>query len=213
MERNSSPPVQVSGLTRASQLERGVTACEASPSLESGEWSFASRVPAVEIVGNAKLTAAVREVLAVQLAGGSAVWVSGREDIFFPPDLASNGVDLSLLPVVMVHRREECVEAVDTLMRSRFFQLIVVDWREGWPLEGALQARFVRLGRRHGVTLLFLCEADAGKGVSLMPVRLEARRERRGPGSYAVHLEVVRDKLGVRIPRREERARGPDGLR
>ncbi|MFP4329281.1 MAG: hypothetical protein ACLFP6_01050 [Spirochaetaceae bacterium] len=204
------------GLTRASQLERatafgeGEQSCEPAPDLRG---SIISGSPTVEIVGNGRLTAAAMQVAAFQAAGGAAVWVSGREDTFFPPDLAANGVDLTALPVVMVRERRECVEAVDTLMRSRFFSLIVADWREEWLLEGAIQARFVRLGRRHGVTLLFLTEAQKNSSVALLPLRLLASRQRRGIGSYVLTLEVVRDKLGVRIPRHEEPARGPDGLR
>lgn len=98
-------------------------------------------------------------------------------------------------------------------MRSGFFSLIVVDWERKWPLEGALQTRFLRLGRHHGVTLLFLGEEDASQGIALVPLRIRAGRRREAPGVYRLELEIIRDKRGFGMTRQEEPAHGPPGMR
>jgi len=209
------------GLIRASNLAtssegegfRDSAVAETPPeeALGAAAYGELSAARVVELRGNARLTLSVLWVAGAQDAGEAVVWIAGKEEEFFAPDLAENGVELSALPVIRVRRREECVEAIDTVMRSGFFSLVVVDWNGGWQLEGALQNRFFRLGRRHGVSLLFL--GDEGSPLPLVPLRVEANRSRRSPGNYVIEIEVVRDKLGVRLPRQEVAAHGPAGLR
>ncbi|MFP4406906.1 MAG: hypothetical protein ACLFPW_00155 [Spirochaetaceae bacterium] len=205
------------GVRRASELPRyrtaaeiGVTAAE-KPLREVVREGAGARV--IELLGTAALTAAVRWTAEAQGRGEQVAWVNAREECFFPPDLAANGVDLETLPVISVREREEAVEAIDTLMRSGFFSLVVVDWKVQWPLEGALQTRFLRLGEHHGVTLLFLSEEHASRGIALVPVRIRADRRREAPGVYRLTLEIVRDKRGFGMTRQEEAAHGPPGLR
>ena len=221
MERDELIASMPKGVCRASQLPRyressasGVEAAEGIPRegklFEAGGEAGAG---VIELVGNARLSAAVRWTVAAQGRGEAVVWVSGREEGFYPPDLKSNGVDLDSLPVILVYRREDCIEAIDTLMRSGFFSLVVVDWSDSWSLEGALQTRFFRLGRNHGVTLLFLAEERTTEGIALVPLRIRATRRREAPGAYLIDLEIIRDKRGVRMSRQEEAACGPPGLR
>jgi hypothetical protein len=206
------------GVRRASQLPRyrgdSASGDEAAEASSRGEGLFAEAGGGViELVGTARLTAAVRWTAGAQGRGEAVVWVSAREDGVYPPDLERNGVDLDSLPVVSVREREECIEAIDTLMRSGFFSLLVVDWNDEWSLEGALQTRFLRLGRHHGVTLLFIGKENGGNGIALVPLRIRATRRREAPGAYLIDMELIRDKRGVRMTRQEEAAHGPPGLR
>lgn len=221
MEREQLIAAMPKGVRRASQLPRyregSAPGDEAAESSSEGIHLFEERAGSdggvIEIVGNARLTVAVGWTAAAQRRGEAVVWVSAREDGVFPPDLERNGVDLDSLPVVLVREREECVEAIDTLMRSGFFSLLLVDWNDEWSLEGALQTRFLRLGRHYGVTLLFLGEESGGNGIALVPLRIRATRRREAPGAYLIDTELIRDKRGVRMPRQEEAAYGPPGLR
>lgn len=221
MERDGLTEAMPKGVRRASQLPRYreslASGIEAAEGISGGRELFEEGSEAgagvIELIGNARLTAAVRWTAAAQRRGEAVVWINGREEGFYPPDLKSNGVDLGSLPVVSVNRRENCVEAIDTLMRSGFFSLVVVDWSDSWSLEGALQTRFFRLGRNHGVTLLFLAEERATEGIALVPLRIRATRRREAPGAYLIDMELIRDKRGVRMSRQEEAACGPPGLR
>ncbi len=214
---SSVPESMPPGVRRASELPRYReekeidTAAAESPPREVMNEGAGSSV--IELLGNAALTAAVRWTAEAQGRGEQVAWVNAREESFFPPDLAANGVDLETLPVISLQERDEAVEAIDTLMRSGFFSLIVVDWNMQWSLEGALQTRFLRLGRHHGVTLLFLGEENATHGIALVPLRIRAERRREAPGLYRLELEVIRDKRGSGMTRQEEAAHGPPGLR
>lgn len=205
----SSSSSKPSGLKRASEMERFSDTKERRGEVGNRETPGS----VVEIVGNARLTAAVRWTVDTQRSGNSVAWISAREDGFYPPDLEANGVDLKKLPVVKVKEQPETVEAVDLLVRSGFFSLVVVDWNSAWPLEGALQSRFYRLARRHGATLLFLGEEGDAGGIALVPLRIRATRRRRSPGMYTLLLEVVRDKQGVGFSGQEVVVYGPPGLR
>lgn len=197
------------GLKRASEMERrardGESADDPDDSGTSGT--------VIEVVGNARLSAAVRWTAETQGDGGAVAWISARADGVYPPDLAANGVDLDSLPIVRAKERAETVEAIDLLLRSGFFPLLVVDWNSDWPLEGALQSRFFRLARRYGVTLLFLGEEGESRGVALVPLRIRASRHRRSPGVYALLLEVLRDKRRAGFSGQEVTVYGPPGLR
>ena len=91
-----------------------------------------------------------------QLRGEPVAWVSARSSLFFPPDMAQNGIDPASITVVSVSSGVEAMRSADLLARSAAFGLIAVDLgRDAAATDGEM-ARLVHLARRHSVALLFL---------------------------------------------------------
>jgi len=141
-------------------------------------------------------------IAAAQRLGEPVGWISTRPSIFYPPDLAENGIDVSAVTVVSVSDEREAVWAGDLLIRSGAFGFIVVDLEKGKRLTDAAMARLVHLSRRHHTTLLFLT-IKRGSFASLSSlVTLRGVVRRRGPlpegsarqPSFVCEITTVKDK-------------------
>lgn len=189
--------------------------------------------------GDAALSVALRLVAAAQRVGEPAAWVAVRSDLFFPPDAARAGVDLEALPVVRLcgdrsrgGERRACAAgfcAVEHLLRSGAFGLVVLDLPPRPTFSLAVQSRLVPLALRHEATLLALTEKrrEAGSLGALVTLRLHASRERlggrggqlggkrehRAEGLFTVEVEARKDKRARPGWRLGEVYRGPPGLR
>ena len=142
----------------------------------------------------ASLTAAAALVLEVQARREPCAWIATPGSSFFPPDLADGGVDLEALVVVRARDALIAARAADTLLRSGGFALLVLDLGAG-ELATATQGRLVSLAQRHDAALVAITERarDAGSLGSIVSLRAEAVRERRG-GQFAVTVRALKDK-------------------
>ena len=95
-------------------------------------------------------------IRAAQQMGEPVGWIAARPSVFYPPDLAANGIDASAVTVVSVSDEREAVWSCDLLVRSGAFGLVVVDLEKGGRVGDAAMARLVRLARRHRTAVLFL---------------------------------------------------------
>jgi recombination protein RecA len=163
----------------------------------------------------AALTLAFGLVLDTQLAGETAAWVACGASLFYPPDVAEGGVDLSALPVVRVPDVPAAARAAEHLVRSGAFGLVVLDLGAAEPLSIPLQGRLVKLAQRHGAAVLCLTRkgpADRSLG-PLVSLRAEARRERAGDGGFLCEARALKDKRRGAGWAHQEVCRGPEGLR
>src|SRR5215470_8924084 len=143
-----------------------------------------------EIVG-AGVTPAFRLVLDAQAAREPVAWIAPRATCFYPPDAAESGVDLDALAVVRLPAAADVPRAADMLLRSGAFGLLVLD-TGSVDVPMAAQARLLGLAQKHSAAVVFLT-----KGValgSLISLRVDARRKRRAPGSFACEISVIKDK-------------------
>lgn len=192
----------------------------------------------IEISGgaaSARLTTAVSLVRQAQLEGETTVWIQPVLGPLFPPDLAESGVDLDAL--IVIHVPEDrgpagIARAAELLLRSGGYGLCVLDLSAPRPpsapasedmpakpcppgLRGsAWQARLAGLARAHGSRVVLLTRSGERRD-SLGPmvgVRLAPRRERRGPGVFAVRPDVLKHKGGPPVAPPPELRRGPWGL-
>jgi recombination protein RecA len=149
-----------------------------------------------------------------QEAGGLAVWVSAREDSFFPPDLAAAGVDLRSLPVVGLPDSLSAGRAADWLLRTGAFSLLVLDLGRDLGLSVGLQGRLAQLARRQRDTVLILTEKGgaAPSLSSLVAVRAEALRVRRPQGGYRCGVRFLKHKQRAPGLQHGEVFHGPSGL-
>lgn len=161
-------------------------------------------------------------ILAAQRAGEPVVWISARPSIFFPPDFAENGIDVSSLAVVSTAGEREALWACDLLVRSGAFGLVVVDMEKGGRLTDAAMARLIHLARRRETAVLFLTVKRGGFASLSSMVTLRGVVHRRGssPGAnprlsappLCCEITTVKDKRhapGAKLTRSYD---GPPGV-
>lgn len=201
-------------------LRRGSALC---PTPTQQPWALSELrgrlVELADTASGAALTAAFGLVREAQGLGETAAWVTSDEALFFPPDAAEGGVELSCLPVVRVPR-SLVLRAVDRLARSNAFGLIIVDLLPGAPaarpddtrLPSALATRLLGAAHRHGAAVVLLVRGPSPVG-SLVSLRVEAHRRRIGPAEFQLEVRAVKDKRRPPGWRAVELCRGPAGLR
>jgi recombination protein RecA len=204
--RGAPPAVN---LVRAAVLEERLAGVQ--------PWGLASLAGRLaELSGPGGLSFACGLVLQAQARGEPACWVAAGPAIFFPPDMAANGVALDRLPVVRVADAPEAARAADRLLRSGAFGLVVVDLAgQGAPgrLRPQAQARLAQLARRHDTALLFLADEGSIGESSTVSLRARCRSERVGEFQARCALRPLKDKRRGTGWRAEETRHGPPGLR
>lgn len=104
------------------------------------------------------LTAAALLIRKVHEAKEDAAWISAVDSIFFPPDFAANGIDLSRLPIVHVPSTSQAARVADHLLRSSAFRLLVLDLGNHVDMSLAQQGRLVQLAGKQQATVLLLTD-------------------------------------------------------
>ncbi len=153
-------------------------------------------------------------LLEAQKLSTPVIWISVTRDSFYPPDLAANGIDLSLVPVVWVPDIRSAIRAADQLLRTGSFGLLVIDLYRNARLPMSLQARLARLTHRHGCVVCFLTtkpEASPSLG-SMISLYARASRSRSKSGRFRLEVRVVKDKRRAPVWRHVELIHGPPGL-
>ena len=197
----------------------------------------------VEIAGgnaNAMLTVATKLILETQRRSEPVVWIGPRSSVFFPPDLADSGVDLSVLPVVRLRDTLSIARAADTLVRSGGFGLVIVDLAQscsefGEALPLPTQSRLGGLAQRHHTAVVCLTphspvvtesesssggarrrtrrrRAGSGMAGSLVSLRSRCEKQRTAFDRFRCELRVLKDKRRGPGWQDVEICRGPDGL-
>ena len=176
----------------------------------------------VEITGttaSAALTTSASLILQSQQRGDFSAWISAHRSIFYPPDFAASGIDLDALPVIQIEDISKAARAVEALLRSGGFALIlfdIFDRRDGVGLTITSQTRLAGLARKHNTALVCLTRKGRRTG-SLVSIRAESEMKRLGFDRFSCELRVVKDKSGLDLSGRRghwgsEVWRGPDGL-
>ncbi|TAJ15043.1 MAG: recombinase A [Planctomycetota bacterium] len=163
----------------------------------------------------AALALAFSLVLDAQLSGEPAAWVGTHGSTFYPPDAADCGVDLAALAVVRVPDANAAAAAVEHLLRSGAFGLVVLDLAATARLAQAAQSRLAGLAHKQSAVLLCVCEKPEHAAAlgPLVSLRAHAQRRRLEVDRHACELSVVRDKRRHAPWRHVEIRRGPPGLR
>lgn len=148
-----------------------------------------------------------------QRRGEPVAWVGVGGSTFFPPDLKDLGVDLDALPVVCLPQPTAAARAVDHLLRSGAFGLVMLDLGPS-ELHPSLQTRLGGLAHRHQTALVALTrKKDRAPSLgSLISLRVEARLEKDSFDRFRCRVRALKDKR--RGPGWEEgfSFRGPAGL-
>ncbi|UCF98412.1 MAG: hypothetical protein JSV89_02495 [Spirochaetaceae bacterium] len=154
-------------------------------------------------------------LLEAQIHSVPVVWISTTRDTFYPPDLAANGVDLSMLPVIWVPDARSAGRAADWLLHTGAFGLLMVDLHRDLRLPAPLQSRLAQLAHHHNSTVCFLAvktESSPSLG-SLISLYARINRVRIDSGRFRLGLQVVKDKRRAPVWKHVEHVHGPPGLR
>jgi recombination protein RecA len=156
------------------------------------------------------LTTAVGLVLAAQREGAPTAWIAPKDRLFFPPDLADSGVDLTAMVVVQVTQTASAIRAADRLLRSGAFGAVVVDLAGSAHLSLQAQSRLASLAQKHRSIVVCLTDKPATSDSlgSLVSLRAEAKRH-----ATTTQLVALKDKRHGPGWVHEEECRGPAGLR
>ena len=198
------------------------------PSAPPEQWGLdAMRGRLVELSARgatATLTTAAELVLEAQRAEDPVAWVvpwslDHRTSTFYPPDLMDQGIDLSALVVVRAPSVIASARAVERLLRSGAFGLVVVDLAgadmEANRLPDHLLGRMVSLAQAHDTAVVCLTDktTETSSLGSLVSLRAEAMRLREPPASeFEIRLRALKDKRHGPGWSKRSKARGPAGL-
>lgn len=203
------------GIVRARDLVSDHAAQSDSPRwcIEELRGRLCELKPAAERSG-ALLTAATRLIPEVQRMGDPVAWICAGTDLFFPPDLESNGVDLQAMAIVRVADSRAAAQAADQLLRSGCFGLLIIDL--GAPqaaITDAVLGRLAGLGRTHQTTVLFLSDPGSRSELgSMISLRAQVRLRALSGGHFTVEVQVTKDKRRGAPWCWTETCHGPPGL-
>lgn len=184
----------------------------------SNQWNLsvlAGRI--TEITGGrdgASLTLVSSLIAQAQRAGNPVAWVARSSHLFFPPDMATNGVDLEALPVIWAQDTPSMVRVTDYLIRSGSFGLVVVDLDGHTRIQPGVLGRLVRLAGKHHTAVVCISPEHTPLSSlgSMVSLRGTTKRIARSPNRYRCTLEVVKDKRSGPGWSVQEVCHGPAGL-
>ena len=164
------------------------------------------------------LTATSILIRKVQEKQQDAVWISATKTLFFPPDFASNGLDLDRLPIVRTTSATSAAHAADHLLRSEAFRLLVLDLADHTDISLAQQGRIVQLAGKKNAIVLFLTDrntrrrAEGGSFGSLVSLHGVASHTQKESDRFRLSVRVTKDKRNGPGWMWQEVCHGPVGL-
>jgi len=167
-----------------------------------------------EPCGGAALSAAVSLLAQAQMQGEPVAWVATSSSVFYPPDVAAAGIDLTALAVIHPHTLREALRATDHLLRSGGFGVVVLDLGNHPPIRMAAQSRLAAQARAHRSVWVCLTRnrTNAPSVGSLVSLRAEVRVECTGFDRFTWTLHAIKDKRRGPGWTYQGTCRGPEGL-
>ena len=154
-------------------------------------------------------------ILEAQRSQEPVVWIAQAKTIFFPPDMAANGIDLEALPVVWVPHVKAAVRTADHLIRSGAFGLVILDLDTKSCLDQGMLGRLIRLSDRHGTSIVCITSRTMRSMRSLgsmVSIRGETRIRTLASNLFRCEVYITKDKRRGPGWKYEEVCCGPDGL-
>jgi recombination protein RecA len=181
-----------------------------------GSWRFDNLIGILAEVSEEVPSGAVSfvaEIMAEAQSQNEAIaWVAGAETIFFPPDLAERGLDLSAIAVIRAGGETDSLTATEWLARSGAMGLVVVDANGNWSVSDASLGRIQKIAERNHCAIVFLTRKrrqDPSLG-SRIALRGCIRRSDAGP--FAIDIHAIKDKRANSSSRQSRRYHGPTGM-
>ena len=140
------------------------------------------------------LSILIREV---QTKGEAVVWVETADSIFFPPDFVVNGVDLTALPVVWAPKVKDGVRAVEHLLRSNSFGLLVIDLPPHTIIDQGRLGKLARMADLNQAAVVLITGQEEGTSFtlgSIVSLRFVGARTYEENSTYTCIVSAVKDK-------------------
>ena len=210
-----SAPLSKLPVVRAIQLED--QRAREGGVVEFGYSTLLGRITEIVCVPSSPyLTVLCSLIREAQLLREPVVWIATRDVVFFPPDMAGNGVDLEALPVVWVPHARGAVRAAEHVLRSNTFGLITLDIPPHSLIEQGRIGKIARLADLHHAAVVFITKHTKKTSFtlgSMVSLRCEIDREHVSTDQYHCVVRVIKDRKRPPGWSHAEVCHGPDGLR
>jgi recombination protein RecA len=192
---------------RATQLNRAPT---------GASWRFDSLVGILSEVSEETPSGALSFLADIvaegQGQGEPVAWVAGTDSIFFPPDLAARGTDLSAVAVIRVGGEPHALTAAEWLVRSGAVGLVVVDSGGNWNVSDASLGRLLKLAERSQSAVVFLTRKRRRDPSLGSRISLRACVSRSGTGPFLMDIHTAKDKRSNSGTHQTRHYHGPAGM-
>ncbi len=160
------------------------------------------------------LSLVLQLMLEAQRQAEPAAWITSRGSIFFPPDAADCGIDLSALVIVRTRDNLAAARAAEHLLRSAAFGLLVLDLGADARLPLPVQTRLAGQTRHNEAALICLTEKSDNQASlgSLISLRVHTHGIQRQGRHFQSQASIIKDKRHGPGWSHVEVYRGPDGL-
>jgi recombination protein RecA len=191
-------------------------AVELKPARGGGSWRYDNLVGILaeisEEAASGAVSFATEIITEAQARNEPVAWVAGTDSIFYPPDLAERGVDLSALAVVRVGGEAESLTATEWVVRSGAVGLVIVDADAQWKVSDASLGRVLKVAERSQCAVVFLTRKRAsdpslGSRICLRGCVIRSDRE-----PLRVDIHTLKDKRSNAGSRQSRLYDGPPGM-
>lgn len=148
----------------------------------------------------------------VQSEGQLVCWLTPSSPPFFPPDLAAAGICLDELPIVKSHDPAGLFFALETLLKTNSFGMIVADLGDT-PARDAMLGKFQKIVMRNACILVFLTRKPAHLPSLSSLISLRMHISQPSPAQTSFFIHTLKDRNAPPGASREVICHVPRGLR
>ncbi len=151
----------------------------------------------------------------VQEKGETVVWVETTDSVFFPPDFAANRIDLAALPVVWAPHIADGVRAIEHLLRSNSFGLLILDLPPHAIIDQGRLGKLARMADLNQTAVVVVTGQEEGTSFTLgsvISLRLIGVRTHTESQMYSCVISAIKDKCDMPGWSDAEVFYAPDGM-
>jgi recombination protein RecA len=181
-----------------------------------GSWRFENLVGTLAEVSEEAPSGAVSLVVELiaeaQSRNEPVAWVAGTTSVFFPPDLAARGIDLSAVAVIRVGGETASLTAAEWLVGSGAMGLVIVDSGRHGNVSDASLGRLLKLADRNQSAVVFLTRKRRHDPSLGSMISLRGCITRSGAGPFVIDIHTAKNKRSASSSRQRRQYNGPSGM-
>jgi hypothetical protein len=191
-------------------------AVELRASSGGGSWRLENLIGILAEISEETACGAVSFVTEIILEAQSrkepVAWVAGVMSTWYPPDLASRGVDLGAVAVIRAGGEDESLTAAEWLVRSGALGLVIVDVEGEWKATDAALGRIQKLAERSRCAVVFLTRKRSQEPSLGSRISLRGCISRSGSEPFHIVINTVKNKKSNSSSRQGRQYHGPSGM-
>ncbi len=138
--------------------------------------------------------------------------MAGTESVFFPPDFASRGIEVSAVAVVRAGGQADSLTAAEWLLRSGALGLVVIDADGTWSVNDASLGRMQKLAERGQTAVVFLTRKSRNDLSLGSRISLRGCITRSGRSPFELEIQTTKDKRSIPGSQQRRQCHGPPGM-